>query len=576
MARSSTRSSLSVIRNDKNGSIIGYQGTIRDITEQKRNEEALRDSQTKLAEAMDLAHLVNWEFDVPTGIFTFNDRFYAMFGTTAEREGGYQMPAEVYAREFVHPDDAHLVAEEVNRTIATTDPNFTRQIEHRIIRRDGEIRHIIVRIAITKDAEGRTVKTHGANQDITERKRAEEELKKSEDRFRMMSDWTYDWEYWIAHKREVVYCSPSIERITGYSAEEFIADKSLIDRIIHPDDRTLWEEHIPLHTESDQSKKPAEITFRIIAKDGTTRWIGHTCRAIFAADGTWAGRRVSNRDITKRKQAEEALARSEQKYYSYVDNSPEGIFVVDNTGHYTDVNRAACTLLGYSREEMLSMTIRDLAFPDELQQTLEQFTGIQEKLKTEPSVSTELRLKKKNGSACPVILSVVKLPDDAIMGFTLDITERKRAEEKLRESEQFLSKIIEQIPDMIFVKEIQDLRFVQFNKAGEDLLGYSRGEMVGKNDYDLFPKDEADYFTRNDRQVILTNQLRDIPEETIQTRYKGARILHTKKIPITDERGVPKYLLGISEDITERKNAEALLKRFNEELEQQVKGGQKN
>ena len=79
-----------VTRNDKDGTIIGYEGTIRDITEQKRIEEALRDSQTKLAEAMDLARLVNWEFDVPTGIFTFNDRFYAMFGTTAAREGGYR------------------------------------------------------------------------------------------------------------------------------------------------------------------------------------------------------------------------------------------------------------------------------------------------------------------------------------------------------------------------------------------------------------------------------------------------------------------------------------------------------
>ena len=96
-------------------------------------------------------------------------------------KAGTGLPAEVYAREFVHPDDAHLVAEEVNRTIAATDPNYTRQIEHRIIRRDGEIRHIVVRIAITKDAEGRTVKTHGANQDITERKQAEYLLREEQE-----------------------------------------------------------------------------------------------------------------------------------------------------------------------------------------------------------------------------------------------------------------------------------------------------------------------------------------------------------------------------------------------------------
>jgi PAS domain S-box-containing protein len=148
-----------------------------DVTEQKKAEDALIKSQIQLGEAMDLAHLVNWEFDVATGIFTFNDRFYALYATTAEREGGYQMPAEVYAREFVHPDDQHVVADEVNKAIQATDPGFVSYIEHRIIRRDGEIRYIIVRFGITKNAQGRTIKTHGANQDITDRKLMEEEIR---------------------------------------------------------------------------------------------------------------------------------------------------------------------------------------------------------------------------------------------------------------------------------------------------------------------------------------------------------------------------------------------------------------
>ncbi len=169
---------------DPSGMIIEYQSVGRDITDRINAEEALKESQIQLAEAMDLANLVNWEFDIASGIFTFNDRFYALYGTTAEREGGYQMPAEVYAREFVHPDEVSLVAKEVQNAINTTDPNYERQIEHRIIRRDGEIRDIIVRIAITKDAEGRTIKTHGANQDITERKLVEESLQKSESRWR--------------------------------------------------------------------------------------------------------------------------------------------------------------------------------------------------------------------------------------------------------------------------------------------------------------------------------------------------------------------------------------------------------
>lgn len=143
-----------------------------------------------LAEAMDLAHLVNWEYDAVTGIFTFNDRFYAMYGTTAEREGGYLMTAERYAREFVHPDDSGMVAEEVQKALNATNPDFVSQREHRIVRRDGKIRHIVVRFGITKDEQGRTIRTHGANQDITERKKAEEALMNANRQLSLLSSIT--------------------------------------------------------------------------------------------------------------------------------------------------------------------------------------------------------------------------------------------------------------------------------------------------------------------------------------------------------------------------------------------------
>jgi len=144
--------------------------------------------------------------------------------------------------------------------------------------------------------------------------------------------------------------------------------------------------------------------------------------------------------------------------------------------------------------------------------------------------------------------------------------ERKRAEVELRTSEVFLESIVENIPHMIFVKDASELRFVRFNKAGEALLGHTRQELLGKSDYDFFPKDEADAFTGADRDVLKNCQVLDVPEEPILTKGKGLRSLHTKKIPILDENGQPLYLLGISEDITERKRAENQLQRSFELL----------
>ena len=139
-----------------------------------------------------------------------------------------------------------------------------------------------------------------------------------------------------------------------------------------------------------------------------------------------------------------------------------------------------------------------------------------------------------------------------------------------RQAERFLDSIVENIPLMVFVKDAAELRFVLLNKAELEMINLPREQLVGKNDHDLFPQDEADFFNDMDRKVLASGQLLDIPEEPIQTN-KGMLVLHTKKIPLLDEHGRPQYLLGISEDITERKRAEHELQEKNRLLEEAVR-----
>jgi two-component system cell cycle sensor histidine kinase/response regulator CckA len=133
----------------------------------------------------------------------------------------------------------------------------------------------------------------------------------------------------------------------------------------------------------------------------------------------------------------------------------------------------------------------------------------------------------------------------------------------------FLDSIIEHIPAMVFVKDAETLRYERFNRAGEELVGLSRDTMLGKDDYALFPKEQARFFQEKDREVLAGRRLVDIPEEPIQTP-QGQRWLHTKKIPILGPSGEPRYLLGISEDITDRKTADERRLEAHRQLELRV------
>jgi PAS domain S-box-containing protein len=163
---------------DSRGDYKGYRGFDRNITERQQADEALRISQLHLSEAMDLAHIAYWDAEPSTDTLIFNDRFYAFCGTTAKLEGGYRMKRKEFSRRFVHPDDQQEVNALIIEAILNPEAESVYDHEHRLLRRDGKVRHVLSRIKIIKDAAGFPLRVFGANQDITERKLIEEEREK--------------------------------------------------------------------------------------------------------------------------------------------------------------------------------------------------------------------------------------------------------------------------------------------------------------------------------------------------------------------------------------------------------------
>lgn len=191
-----------------------------DVSERHRAEEALRTSERRLADAVEMARLGHWEYDPVADLFTFNDQFYQVLRTSAREAGGYTMSLRDYQRRFLHPDERHTVVEEDRMAQEASSPDYTHQIEQKVRFADGGEGWISVRTFLSKNADGRTTRTYGIIQDISDRRQAEEALRSSEAHYRQFFEHDLTADYISTSDGRLLDCNPAFLRLFGFKSRQ--------------------------------------------------------------------------------------------------------------------------------------------------------------------------------------------------------------------------------------------------------------------------------------------------------------------------------------------------------------------
>lgn len=378
--------------------------------------------------------------------------------------------------------------------------------------------------------------------DVSERRQCEEKLRETEERFRTLADTTTT-AIFVYQGTKFVYCNKAAQNISGYTEEEFLS-RNFWD-FIHPDFRDLIRERGIARQRGEKVINNYE--FKIVSKDGTEKWLDFTAGTI-----NWKGKISAIGtafDITIRKQAEEALKESEEKYRSNFNNAPVGIYQSSVAGKFLSVNNRLVQILGYdSRDELLQKTLEtDIYFDKDEREKL-----ISEYEKSGTVADLEIKWKRKDGTPIWIQLTTSAVKDSSgrtilFDGFVRDVSDRKKTEIELRK----LSKAVEQSPASIAIANLKgNIEYV--NKTFEEKTGYKMQEIFGKNLRILKSGHTTDLEYKNLWDTIISGGT--WRGEFLNKKKNGELFWEDALIsPVKDKDGKTINYLAVEQDITEKK-----------------------
>jgi PAS domain S-box-containing protein len=531
---------------DERGNVTGVLGIFTDITERKKGEERLHIAAESLSDV-----IYEWDMKDRVDWFGKIDELLGYAPNEFPRTLGAWM-------EILHPEDQNLVVAAMDRHLKTGAPY---DIEYRIKRNDGTWCYWLARGRALRDAQSVPYKWIGAISDITERKKAEEALQKSEERFRQVSDSAGEWIWEVDAQGLYTYSSHAVEELLGYKPEEIVGKKHFYD-FFAPD----VKEEFKKAAFEGFAKKAAFSGFinPNVHKNGNIVILEMNGTPVMDDKGNLLGYRGADADITGRKKIEEALWESEERYRALIENTLLGITVIDTDYKIITVNPVVAETYNRPIGDFVGKYCfrefekREAVCPH-CPGTRAMVSGKTEEAETQAVIEGGNRIYLRN-RAIPFFG-----PDGVMKGFievVENIDERKKAEEKLRESEERFRTIFDNAADGLIVADPADKTFHGGNRMMCQMLGYSPEELDKLWIDDIHPKEALPYvmgeFEKQNRGEIAV--ARDIP-----MKRKDGTVFYADVGASHMTLVGKKYLLGIFRDITERKKAEEALRRLEAE-----------
>jgi PAS domain S-box-containing protein len=465
-----------------------------------------------------------------------------------------------------HPDDQQLVLDDIERVKQCE----TVTGEYRIVKPDGKIRLLeITRRPVWDETEGRVVKFFGAAQDITERKKAEDALKQSEERYRLLAENSSDMISLHEPAGEFVYVSPAIEKLLGYKADTMIGVNPYT--LFHPDDIERIRKES--HEQALQGVTRNRVEYRMKTASGDYTWLESATQPIIE-DGEVVGLVSVTGDINERKHAEATLRDSESRLAGIIQSAMDAIITIDEDQQILLFNPTAEKMFQYTAADVMGLSLDRLIpkrFHKQHVKHIEKFgrTGISNR---EMGALTPISGLRAGGEEFPIEASISQVTVGEHKYFTVilrDITERQQAEAAIQDSENRFRSTFEQAAVGISHVSIEG-KFIRLNQRFCDIVGYSHEELIQLTYQEITHPDDLEADIKYHKQVLEG----EIENFTIEKRYirknETSVWINLTISLMREETGEPKHFIAVIEDISDRKLLEQELRRLNTELEERV------